>query len=186
MIYITLNPSGDIIRSYEESNHYLSGNTHSVINCSNNNKSSQERFANPCHKHIAVCRVLLLFSPATGLFSKVSIASHSKNSPSDSLVLPCSVPRRQSSGTSKPLLSRMKKTTKYDRGTVTWPESFWKSIMRQAIKCWGQGFESSVLEAPPALLQSLMSTSLEERSWHLKSSFNSKTSILLESILTHG
>lgn len=66
-----------------------------VINCINNSQLSQEHSANPCHKCIAVYLGLgFLFFPTIELFSKLSVASHAKNSHSNSLVLPCSVPRR--------------------------------------------------------------------------------------------
>lgn len=41
-------------------------------------------------------------------------------------------------------------TMRYNRGTATLPESFWKSIMRQAINCWGQGLLSAALVSSAA------------------------------------
>lgn len=54
-----------------------------VINFTNINQLSQEHSPNPCHKCTAVNQI---FFSTIELFSKLSVASHTKNSHSNSLV----------------------------------------------------------------------------------------------------
>lgn len=72
-------------------------------------------------------------------------------------------------------------------GTATWSESFWKSIMRQAMNQWGQGLLSALLGSSATLVVPLMSTSSQHgHKRNLKSSFLPPDLYLPNTTLTHG
>lgn len=111
-----------------------------VISCINSSQLSQEHSTNPCHKCIAVYHIYfhLNYSQNLVLLHILKIATP--------ILLCVTLLCSQEVGQcyKQCFIFTDKEIMKYKRGTATLPESFWKSIMRQAINYWGQGLLSAV------------------------------------------
>lgn len=119
---------------------FLKTITYACNNCINSSQLSPEHSTNPCHKCIAVYQIYfhLNYSQNLVLLHILKIAT----SILLCVTLLCSQEVRQCY--KQCFIFTDKEIMKYNRGTATLPESFWKSIMRQAIKYSGQGLLSVV------------------------------------------